>query len=125
MGMISIPWPRPNVKSIRPPAIGVTLWDVSHISTGKTSEKAQGAQPSEKKNPNENAPMNAEYLNRFMEKVIVCSNRLFLSEGGSSGSFFRKDMRELMGSIISPMGLRMLMPKMTINKPAARSKKSA
>ena len=50
------------------PAKGVTFWEMSQMSTGKTSDTAQGAQPRAKKTPRVKAPMKAEYWKRPMEK---------------------------------------------------------
>ena len=125
MGITGTPWPTPKTKSINPPASGVTFWEMSHISTGNTSDTAHGAQPRAKKMPREKAPMKDEYLKRPIEKLTTLSMKPFLSAGASSESAFRKEMRDRIGSMISPTGLRLFIPSTIIRSPAARSKNLA
>lgn len=47
------------------------------MSTGKTSETAQGAQPRAKKTPKVKAPMKAEYSKRPMEMLTSFSIKPF------------------------------------------------
>ena len=120
MGMMGTPCPTPKMKSIMPPVRGVTFCDAIHIKTGRTIDRAQGAQPRAKKMPNVKAPMKAECLESSIDASTDLCIRLF--PGSRTSSLGVRCIREVTGSMISSKGLILAMPRRIIMPPAMRSK---